>query len=87
MKKQPKLRIAVNFSTWFMEFVIITFSEKREVFIDGDSGGFTGEVLMVEAGTHRFKLADPQDYTPKWRQPVVQDTTFAEPMEVTFEKA
>jgi hypothetical protein len=42
-------------------------------------------VLLVEKGTHRFALSDPQNYTPKWRQPVVKDTTPANPMEVIFE--
>jgi hypothetical protein len=41
----------------------------------------------VEKGTHRFQLSDPQNYTPKWRQPCVQDTTLASPMEVMFELA
>lgn len=70
-----------------MEYVIVTFSEDRDVLIDGDVGGRTGKVLQVEKGTHRFQLSDPQDYRPKWRQSVVKNTTFANPMEVTFEKA
>jgi len=70
-----------------MEYVIVTFSEKREVMVDGDLGGYTGDVLLVEKGTHRFQLSDPQNYTPKWRQPCVQDTTLASPMEVMFELA
>ena len=70
-----------------MEYVIVIFPEKREVIIDGDPGGNTGEALMVEKGTHRFQLGDPQDYKPKWRQPTVEDTTVASPMEITFEKA
>jgi hypothetical protein len=70
-----------------MEYVIVIYSENRDVLIDGDVGGATGEVLQVEKGTHRFQLSDPQDYSPKWRQPVVKNTTFADPMEVTFGKA
>jgi len=70
-----------------MEYVIVTFLEPREVFVDGDVCGNTGEVLIVEKGTHRFRLSDPQDYTPQWRQPTVKGTTFANPMEVTFERA
>lgn len=69
-----------------MEYVIVTFPEERKVIIDGDPGGITGEVLLVEKGTHRFQLDDPQNYKPKWRQPVVKNTTFASPMEVSFEK-
>lgn len=70
-----------------MEYVIVRFSEKREVLIDGEPGGETEEMLLVDRGTHRFQLSDPQDYKPKWRQPVVKNTTPVSPMEVTFEKA
>lgn len=70
-----------------MEYVVVIFSEKREVLVDGDTGGYTGDVLMLEKGTHRFQLSDPQDYKPKWRQPAVKGTTLASPMEVEFEKA
>ena len=72
-----------------VEYVIVKFPEERKVIIDGDidgdPGGNTGEVLWVEKGTHRFQLDDPQNYKPKWRQPVVKNTTFASPMEVSFE--
>lgn len=68
-----------------MEYVIVTFSEKREVIVDGDSGGYTGDVLMVEKGTHRFQLGGLQNYRPKWRQPMVKGTTFVNPLTMTFE--
>lgn len=69
-----------------MEYIIVTFSEVRDVVIDGDVGGITGDVLMVEKGTHRIQLDGPQNYKPKWRQPVVKDTTPVQPMEVSFEE-
>ncbi len=69
-----------------MEHVIVTYPERREIVIDGETSGYTGNVLMVEKGTHRFQLSGPQNYKPKWRQPVVKDTTPASPMEVIFEK-
>lgn len=69
-----------------MEYVIVRFSEPREVNIDGDPGGNTDAILLVEKGTHRFQLSDPQDYKPKWRQPIVKGTSSARPMEVTFEQ-
>ena len=69
-----------------MEYVKVIFPERREVIIDGESGGCTGVRLMIEKGTHRFELSGPKNYKPKWRQPVVKDTTFVSPMMVTFEK-
>lgn len=68
-----------------MEFVKVIFPEKREVIIDGEEGGSTGDVLLVEKGTHTFELSDPRNYTPTSQEAVVKDTTFVKPMEVTFE--
>jgi hypothetical protein len=70
-----------------MEFVKVIFPKKREVLIDGEKCGFTGEVLRVGIGTHTFELSDPQDFTPKSQDAVVKDTTFVKPMEVIFETA
>jgi acyl carrier protein len=75
--------IGCNDST--VEYVVVTFPKTRTVILDGDPGGITGAVLLVEKGTHRFQLDGPQDYTPKWRQSVVKNTTFASPMELSFE--
>ena len=69
-----------------MEYVTVTFSKSRTVLIDGEEAGLTNKTLRVEAGMHTFKLSDPQDYNPKWRRRLVQDTTSIEPMEVSFEK-
>jgi hypothetical protein len=69
-----------------VEYVKVIFPEERQVILDGDPAGITGKVLLVEKGTHRFQLDDPQNYKPKRRQPVVKNTTFASPMEVSFEK-
>ena len=69
----------------FMEYVKVIFPEKREVIIDGEDGGATGDVLLVEKGTHTFELSDPQNYTPASQDAVVHNTTFVQPMEVIFE--
>jgi hypothetical protein len=67
-----------------MEYVKVIFPEKREVIIDGQEEGSTGDVLFVVKGTHTIGLSDPQNYTPKSQECVVKDTTFVKPMEVTF---
>ena len=69
-----------------MEFVTVTFSDERTVFIDGDEGGLTNRTLRVNEGTHTFNLGDPRNYQPKWRRPRVTGTTEINPMEVVFEK-
>jgi hypothetical protein len=69
-----------------MEHVIVRFPEDRIVIVDGSEGGITNTKFEVNEGTHTFKLADPEDYHPKWRRPTVTGTTPINPMEVTFEK-
>jgi hypothetical protein len=69
-----------------MEYVIVKFPESRTVLIDGEEGGLTGRILLVEKGTHLFQLNDPQDYQPPSNQQVVANTTFVKPLEVRFEK-
>ncbi len=68
-----------------MEYIKVTYPESRTVYIDGEENGDTGAILRVEEGTHTINLGDPRDYKPKWRRPVVTDTTSRDPMIVEFE--
>ena len=71
-----------------MEYITVTYSgAQRDVYIDGDLSGSTGETLRVDKGTHVINLGDPRNYTPKWRRPYVADTSPIAPLEVTFERA
>jgi hypothetical protein len=70
-----------------MEYITVTFAEKRDVIIDGEVAGATDETLEVERGTHRIRLDGDQNYTPKWRQPAVKGTTVVNPMQITFDEA
>jgi len=67
-----------------MEYVRVTFPTSRLVYIDGEEGGNTNEVLRVEAGTHLFQLGNLANYRPASRKAVVQDTTALEPLEIAF---
>jgi hypothetical protein len=69
-----------------MEFVIVTFPEKRDVLIDGNVNGKTNQTLMVEAGNHEFTLSGTADFTPKKRNVLVQFTASNDPMRVSFDK-
>ena len=75
-----------------MEYVIVKFSERREVLVDGVSHGFnrepTGEwrELRVEEGLHRFRLRGPDDYVPLWQTCEVTGTDVNAPMCIVFEK-
>ncbi|HEY7214755.1 MAG TPA: hypothetical protein VIC28_09005 [Thermoanaerobaculia bacterium] len=68
-----------------MEYIVVRFRDSRDVFVDGQQMGKTDETLRVEAGRHTVDLGEPENYTPKWRRPVIQDTTSLCPLEVTFE--
>ncbi len=67
-----------------MEYVIVSFPAKRFVYIDGQSGGATNEVLRIEAGSHEFDLGEVKDYEPSSLVVAVQGTTVLQPMKIAF---
>lgn len=69
-----------------MEFVKVTFPTNRFVYIDGDQGGSTNEVLRIEAGTHEFNLGNLKNYDPDSQKVDVEGTTVLVPMVVAFTK-
>jgi hypothetical protein len=69
-----------------MEYVIVRFPEPRTVLIDGRESGQTDTTIIVNEGTHTFRLKGPQDYKPSYRRVMVTLTNDIEPMEVIFEK-
>jgi hypothetical protein len=69
-----------------MEFVTVTFPTSRFVYIDGEQGGRTNEVLRVEAGTHVFDLGPLANYEPASQELAVEDTTVLAPLVVAFAK-
>jgi hypothetical protein len=70
-----------------MEFIVVRYKDKRDVFVDNMQMGMTGEKLRVGAGKHTIHLGDPRDYDPAWRRPDVRGTTSIKPMEVSFDPA
>jgi hypothetical protein len=69
-----------------MEYIIVNFPTDRFVFIDGEKGGRTNEVLRIEAGTHEFDLGSPEDYDPELQEVVVEETTVLQPLEIVFSR-
>jgi hypothetical protein len=63
-----------------MEYVKITYLIDRKVRIDGQVAGFTNRTLMVERGHHKFDLGDPADYSPRFVDRDVQQTTGLSPL-------
>jgi hypothetical protein len=69
-----------------MEYVKVTFPSNRLVYINGEKGGYTNDVLRVAAGTHEFTLGQLKNYEPESQEIEVDGTTVLEPLEVVFTK-
>jgi hypothetical protein len=67
-----------------MEFAIVTFPSTRSVNVDGAQMGQTGRILRLQAGTHRFDLGMPFDYSPVSQTVALAGTGFANPLLVPF---
>jgi len=70
-----------------MEFLLVHFSEKRSVLIDGYDTGNVGETIPVGEGTHTIRLGGSANYHPASFKIKIAATTAIKPMEVKFEKA
>jgi len=69
-----------------MEYILVSFPTDRFVYIDGEKGGKTNEVLRVEAGTHEFDLGSLKNYDPDLQEVVVEETTVLQPMQIVFSR-
>lgn len=65
--------------------VLVVFDESRDVFVDNQLLGVTGEPFDVELGTHDFDLGEPADYKPLSRHlRVMTRHTPLKPLVVKF---
>ena len=69
-----------------MQWVIVTFPDVRDVYVDGIQSGQTDETLAVGDGTHLFDLGLPLNYDPSAVHKPVLGTTYNSPLEVAFTK-
>ena len=69
-----------------MEYVKITYPTSRFVYIDGENGGRTNEVLRIDTGTHEFDLGNLPNYEPASQEIAVEGTTPLAPMVIAFTK-
>lgn len=82
-----------------MEFVVVRCNDAADlpVWIDDRQSGRTETALEVERGTHTFALCacatgehaagcGASDYRPMSREETVRNTSFLDPLEVTFER-
>lgn len=66
-----------------MEYLLVKFREKRDVFIDGNKRGSTNEVIELEAGTYTITLSP--GYTPDKQDVSLQKTAELAPKVVQFD--
>jgi hypothetical protein len=69
-----------------MQYLLVTFPEKRAVIIDEITGGMTNELIELEEGTHAVTLEGPPDFTPEMREFILRRTSELNPKEIRFEK-
>ena len=67
-----------------VEFVTVTFPVRRQVFMDGQPMGHTGDPLTVQPGFHDFDLGSPPDYVPPTQTVNVIGTIPPLPLLVDF---
>ena len=75
-----------------MEYVIVEFPERREVFMGGvsqgnnlnDAGGH--RILPVDEGKHTFTLGGAKDFEPDSQLVNVTGTTPVQPQHIVFTK-
>jgi hypothetical protein len=67
-----------------MEYIIVSFPTNRFVYIDGEKGGITNDVLRIEAGTHEFDLGNRRNYQPESQEVEVEGTTVLQPLKIVF---
>ena len=68
-----------------MEYLLVRFSESREVRVGGTPNGKTNIVLQLDAGTHTVTLGPPFNFSPLEQKVLLQNTAALAPCRVTFE--
>jgi hypothetical protein len=70
-----------------VEFIFVDFPTPRSVNRSDRLFGITGATLACPAGTFRFDLGKPVDYTPASQTVSVRGTLPARPLRIEFRQA
>jgi hypothetical protein len=70
-----------------MQFIRVTFPDRRTVFIDGGATGRTGVTLTIDEGPHDVDLGTPQNYTPSQQSVNPFGTSLENPEAVPFARS
>jgi len=69
-----------------MEYLLVLFSESREVRVGKVPQGKTNVVLELEAGIHRVTLGPPYDYSPMEQKVRLAHTAPMAPCKIVFQR-
>ena len=68
------------------EYLVVRFSKKRSVLVNGEMMGMTNTKLELEGGAYEITLGPPQDFQPALKSIDLTGTSSLDPMTVTFKK-
>ncbi len=68
------------------EYFKVTYTEQRDVFVDGVKMGRTNRRIEIGEGTYAISMGTPNDYRPQWQLATIIDTVPEDPLVVIFEK-
>ena len=69
-----------------MQYLLVSFVERRGVVVDDIAEGVTNELLELEEGTHTVTLEGAHDFTPEKREIILRRTSELNPRVACFEK-
>jgi hypothetical protein len=69
-----------------MEFMLVRFTERRKVLVDGVHHGFTDQVISIEPGPHKVALDPSEGAQPRFQVVVVTATSPNVPCVVDFQR-
>lgn len=69
-----------------LEFLVVSFSQRRKVFVNGEFMGHTEDLLELEGGLYVVTLGPPPDFTPIRHLIDLHGTSAFTPMKIEFEE-
>lgn len=68
------------------EYLVVAFPHQRTVLINGESMGYTNDLLELEGGRYEVTLDPPPDFAPAKHEIRLRHTSALSPMRVEFEE-
>ncbi|WP_035244397.1 PEGA domain-containing protein [Desulfonatronovibrio hydrogenovorans] len=68
------------------EYLVVLFSSKRRVKINGQFMGYTNTKLELEGGRYEVTLGPPANFSPEAQAIDLKQTASLQPMTIEFKK-